>query len=85
MTMATLTETSGFVAVGGVATGSLEVVGDRDWFRVDLEQEKLITFHSTGIRLVILIYIFMEKVARSWLIMMTTMDLTAQSIIIRPL
>ena len=31
-----------------VATGSLEVVGDRDWFRVDLEQEKLILFPRRG-------------------------------------
>ena len=41
-------DTSGFVAVGGVATGSLEVVGDRDWFRVDLEAGKTYNFSLDG-------------------------------------
>ena len=36
------------MAVGGVATGSLEVVGDRDWFRVDLESGKTYNFSLDG-------------------------------------
>jgi len=49
------TDTAGTVAVGGSATGEIEVYGDRDWFAVTLEAgkkyqfdlEKLLTYRNT--------------------------------------
>lgn len=38
------TTTTGVVAVGGSATGELEVLGDTDWFRVTLDADTLYTF-----------------------------------------
>ena len=37
---AATTQTTGAVAVGGSATGEIEIVGDRDWFAVTLEAGK---------------------------------------------
>ena len=41
-------ETSGFLEIGGVATGSLEASGDRDWFRVDLVAGTTYSFALNG-------------------------------------
>ena len=42
------TETSGTVAVGGSATGEIELGGDRDWFAVELEAGKTYRFDLEG-------------------------------------
>jgi hypothetical protein len=40
--------TTGRVAVGGSATGTLEQAGDRDWFAVDLDGGRSYTFTMSG-------------------------------------
>ncbi len=40
--------TTGVLAVGTPATGAIEVVGDEDWFAIDLEVGQLYTFDLSG-------------------------------------
>ena len=42
------TGTTGYVSVGGSATGNLETAGDRDWFRVDLTAGYTYSFDLQG-------------------------------------
>ena len=42
------TDTAGKVTVGGLATGEIELVGDRDWFAVELEAGKTYRFDLEG-------------------------------------
>ena len=42
------TSTTGYVAVGGTATGEIELGGDRDWFAVTLEAGKTYRFDLEG-------------------------------------
>ena len=42
------TDTAGTVAVGGSATGEIEIGGDRDWFAVTLEADKTYRFNLEG-------------------------------------
>ena len=42
------TSTTGYVAVGGTATGEIELGGDRDWFAVTLEAGKTYLFDLEG-------------------------------------
>ena len=42
------TDTAGTVAVGGLATGTIELGGDRDWFAVTLEAGKTYRFDLGG-------------------------------------
>ena len=42
------TDTAGTVAVGGSATGAIDYWGDRDWFAVTLEKDKLYRIDQTG-------------------------------------
>ena len=43
------TGTSGVVAVGGSATGAIDVWGDRDWFSVELEADTTYRFNMEGL------------------------------------
>ena len=44
------TDTAGAVAVGGSATGEIELARDRDWFAVELEEGKIYLFDLEGSR-----------------------------------
>ena len=42
------TSTTGAVAVGGSATGNIEIVGDKDWFKVTLQAGSTYLFDLSG-------------------------------------
>ena len=42
------TSTTGYLAVGGSTTGNLEVMGDRDWFAIDLQAGAQYRFNLNG-------------------------------------